>query len=184
MLAEFRVREDDVQAFADPGGAGAQAIINLAEVGFFAQPVPKDPGSVAASIKRVRRLASIDRTNAHPVTGELGAPHLYFLRTLRSQWQTAGHKYDESRLFWELRQYRQKPETAPDTPIKKFDDVVDPLRYLQLAHVEGAEFTVFDQAVMERAKLDPVSRKEAEQYDAMVKRLELEALRRRQLQRH
>jgi phage terminase large subunit-like protein len=184
MLAEFRVRESDIQAFADPGGAGAQAIINLAEVGFFAQPVPKDPGSVAASIKRLRRLASLDRLHPHPVTEKLGAPHIYFLRTLRSQWQTAGHKYDESRLFWELRQYRQKPDAAPDTPIKRFDDVVDPLRYLQLAHAEGAEFEVFDAAALERAKLDPLSRQEAEKYDRMVRQLEAESARRRQLSRH
>lgn len=184
MLFEHKVREDELMAFADPGGAGAQAIINLAEVGFFAQAVPKDPGSVAASIKRVRRLARLDPQRKHIVTGLSPAPALYFLRTLSSSWKSGDRILRESRLFWELRQYRQKPDAAPDTPMKKNDDCVDPLRYVQLAHADGAEAWQFDQNALERKRLDPLSRREAEKFDAMTKRMEEEHLRLRSLVRH
>jgi len=102
----------DVSIWADPGGAGAQAIINMAEVGLYAQPVPKDAGSVKASIERIRRQAWIDPGHHHPITGVRGAPRLYFLTSLRSEWELDGVRYAESRLMWELRQYRQKPNGA------------------------------------------------------------------------
>ena len=171
MLAEHKVRLDDVQCFADPGGAGSQAIINLAEVGIFASPVPKDPGSVAASIKRLRRLAHRDKDHLHPVTGESPAPRIYFLRSLSSRWTSGGQHYDESRLLWEVRQYRQKPRGAPDAPIKRFDDAADCLRYVMLAHAEGGDDIRMDANAIARAKLDPLSRKEAETFDKMVTEL-------------
>jgi phage terminase large subunit-like protein len=165
MLYEYGLRVTDVDVWADPGGAGKQAIYNLAEVGFDAAPVPKDAGSVAASIKRLRRAASIEKTHRHPVTGELGAPHVYFLRNLRSQWASGGKHYDESRLMWEFRQYRQRQNAAPDTPMKKNDDVVDCARYFELVHAVDPEPMKVDYSKIERMKLDRLSRREHEEFD-------------------
>lgn len=169
ILARRKLKQDEVPFFADPGGAGAQSILNLAECGVFCQAVPKDAGSVSASIKAIRRLAYIDPTHAHPVTGKLGAPRCYFLRSLRSAWTADGVDYKESRLMWELRQYRQK-ETAPvDTPIKLHDDVVDPLRYGRLVRpIPPVEVdTSLDEA---RRKLDALSKREASEFDVLVAR--------------
>ena len=118
--------------YADPGGAGAQAIINLSDSGIYAQAVPKDAGSVKASIELIRRAAYIDPMHSHPVTGVKGAPHVFFLKSLRSTWRVAGVDYNESRLMWELRQYRQKENAPPDTPIKELDDCTDCARYLEI----------------------------------------------------
>lgn len=174
MIAEFRrygCALDALEIYADPGGAGSQAIVNLAETGFFATPVPKDPGSVAASIKRLRRAAHVDPKHKHPVTGKLGAPHVYFLRSLESTWKSGGTLYTESRLLWELRQYRQKENAAPDTPVKQHDDLVDCARYVELAHPEGATPFKFDPEQQARAKLDPASQKEHSQFDRLIARL-------------
>jgi phage terminase large subunit-like protein len=168
MLAQFKVSVEDVQVFADPGGAGSQAIINLAETGFFATAVPKDPGSVGASIKRLRRAAHMDPRRRHPVTGKSPAPAVYFLRSLSSQWRAGATQYDESRLLWELRQYRQKDSSAPDTPIKRFDDLVDCARYVELAHADAAPFAM---TANPKAKLDPLSRLESDRFDTMLTRL-------------
>jgi hypothetical protein len=83
--------------------------------------------------------------------------------------------YDESRLMWELRQYRQKATTtggvaqAPDTPVKEYDDLVDCMRYLELVRpfAPKAEDTT---ALRERAKLDRLSRKASEEFDELVKK--------------
>jgi phage terminase large subunit-like protein len=154
---------------SDPGGAGAQAIVNLADHGIYARPVPKDAGSVKASIELVRRAAWIDPTHSHPVTGTEGAPHCYFLRSLRSQWKIAGVDYNESRLMWELRQYRQKEASPPDTPVKELDDVVDPMRYLELVRPYAPVY-VDTTEQRERAKLDRLSRKASEEFDDLVRR--------------
>lgn len=133
ILSGLRLKPNlDVGVWADPGGAGAQAIVNMAEVGLFAAAVPKDAGSVKASIERVRRQLWVNPGRLHPETGAQGAPGLYFLRSLRSQWRTDGVEYDESRLLWEIRQYRQKANGRPDEPVKEKDDCVDPLRYVAL----------------------------------------------------
>lgn len=133
MMARFQCRPD---VYADPGGAGAQAIVNVAEHGIFAAPVPKDAGSVKASIDLVNRAAWVDPWHPHPTDvnergfPKLGAPHAWFLPTLcTSSWD--GHM-NESRLIWELQRYRQKPGTPPGTPVKADDDLVDCLRYLEL----------------------------------------------------
>ena len=172
MLRQYHLQDRDVEVFADPGGAGSQAIINLGEVGFFAAPVPKGPGSVGASIKRWRRAAHIDPSHRHPVTGEKGAPHCYFLRSLESTWRSGGKIYHESRLLWELRQYRQRENAAPDTPIKQHDDLVDCGRYVELARMLPAEEAPDDELQKQRARLDAVSRHEAEQFDRMLQQLE------------
>ena len=158
-----------VGVYADPGGAGAQAIINMGETGLFAQPVPKDAGSVSASIKSIRRRLWVDPGHLHPVTKVQGAPHLYFLRGLRSRWKAEGQDYHDSRLMWEMRQYRQKDGSPPDTPIKALDDVCDPLRYLAL--VRPTASTVPTTTVSEqRRHLDQLSRREQTEFDATIKR--------------
>jgi phage terminase large subunit-like protein len=137
MWSGLKLAPDQVAVYADPGGAGAQAIVNLRDCGVFAAPVPKDAGSVKASIELIRRMAYLDPGLQHITSGAQGAPRLYFLRSLRSRWTEGGVAYDESRLLWELRQYRQKTKAAPDTPIKQRDDVVDPLRYVGLVRPWG-----------------------------------------------
>lgn len=172
MLDKFGISEHDVDCFADPGGAGKQAIINLAEVGFFAQPITKGPGSVSASIKRLRRHAYLDPLHVHPITGQLGAPRIYFLDSLMSYWSEGGIDYADSRLMWEFRQYRQLEGQAPDTPIKKFDDVVDCARYLELAHGEGPppREVITPEAVI-RSQLDEGSRRANDDFDNVISRL-------------
>lgn len=166
MLKLFNLKVDDVEVFADPGGAGGQAIINLAETGFYALPVEKGPGSVSATIKRLRRAATFDHDHYHPVAKDSNgrrispAPHAYFLRTLRSQWTVGGTSYDESRLLWELRQYRQKSGSAPDTPIKRNDDAVDCARYFEAVHADAPEWVPIKDQSMDKLKADPLSWKE------------------------
>lgn len=168
MMASLKlVPGRDVAVYADPGGAGAQSIINMSEVGLYAQPVPKDAGSVKASIERIRRAAWIDPGHRHPLTGAQGAPHLYFLRSLRSQWVLDGVAYDESRLMWELRQYRQKLGGKPDEPVKENDHLVDCLRYIALVRPYAAPLA--DTSVQRlRAGLDQASRHAHEEFDALV----------------
>ena len=176
ILRRFNLENDQgivgpsVGIFADPGGAGAQAIINLADYGIFAGPVKKDAGSVKASIELVRRAAWIDPTHKHPVTGVLGAPHVYFMRSLRSTWRVGGVEYHESRLMWELRQYRQKDNSPPDTPIKELDDVVDPMRYLELVR-PFSPIMVDRSSEIERIQLDRLSRKASTEFDDLVAKM-------------
>lgn len=181
----FRLKPGrDVTVYADPGGAGAQAIINLNELGVFAQAVPKDAGSVKASIERVRRAAWIDPAHRHPLAddqalkrssewghlfGLVGAPHCYFVVSLKSRWTLDGVEYDESRLMWELRQYRQKENGKPDEPVKEHDDLVDCARYVELVRPFKPALTDVT-AQRERAKLDKLSRKAAEEFDELVKK--------------
>lgn len=168
LLASLNLRPGrDVACYADPGGAGAQAIINMAEVDLPCQPVPKDAGSVKASIERIRRGAWIDPGHVHPLTGAKGAPHLYFLTSLRSQWTVDGVQYSESRLMWELRQYRQKEGGKPDEPVKEKDDVTDCLRYLALVR-PYAPTPVDLSEQRARAGLDKVSQRANEEFDELV----------------
>ena len=167
QIDDHGVQSPLLGVFADPGGAGKQAIINLSDVGIYAQPVEKGPGSVKASIDLIRRAAWIDPNHKHPVTGKKGAPHVFFLRSLRSQWKMAGVEYNESRLMWELRQYRQKENSPPDTPIKELDDVTDCARYLELVRPYAPVLVDADQ----RAQIDNLSRRASEEFDDLVKRV-------------
>lgn len=174
LLEPWQLSPGDVQTWADPGGAGAQAIINLAEGGIFATAVRKDAGSVSASIKRLRGAAFIDPSHRHPVTKEFGAPRVYFIRWneytrrgLNSEWTEGRTTYTESRLCYELRQYRQKEESPPDTPVKEKDDLVDTARYAEIARAIEPDQPSEDEKEKERSSLDAASREEAEAWDAL-----------------
>jgi hypothetical protein len=175
ILKRFGLEKDgnvlpSVGVYADPGGAGAQAIINLSDYKIYAQAVKKDAGSVKASIELIRRAAWIDPTHRHPVTDKLGAPYVYFLRTLRSTWRVSGLEYTESRLMWEMRQYRQKDNSPPDTPIKELDDVTDCARYVELVR-PFAPIAVDRTEQDARGKLDNASRHASEEFDDLVKKV-------------
>jgi len=165
MLAQWHCQNADLAA--DPGGAGAQSIINMAEQGLFFRAVPKDAGSVKASIDLLLRAAWKDPTHRHPVTGHLGAPHLYFCGTLwKSAWQ--GHVND-SRLVWEVQRYRQKPNSPPGTPIKLDDDLMDCARYVELIRpFAPAEPDI--ETVKLKAKLDDISWREREESEKILDR--------------
>lgn len=179
LLAPYGLRVDDVQIFVDPGGAGAQAMLNLAELGLHGAAIRKDPGSVAASIKRLRGAAYIDPTHRHPVTGVLGAPRVYFVRWnpqtrrgLRSEWTINNVRYTESRCMWEFRQYRQEEESAPDTPVKILDDVVDCARYFELSRQMEPRVNTTDEREAQRAHLDTLSRTESKAIDDLADKAE------------
>jgi hypothetical protein len=163
MLAQYHAQNAAV--FADPGGSGAQSILNMAERGIYAAPVPKDAGSVKASIDLISRAAWKDPWHLHPIamhpeTGRriLGAPHIYFCGSLfTSNWE--GHTND-SRLIWELQRYRQKPNSPYGTPIKEDDDCVDPLRYVYLARPFAPMEPDMSKAHLQET-LDPLSYREA-----------------------
>ena len=179
MLAPWDLRVEEVQVFVDPGGAGAQAMLNLAEYGIMGAAVRKDAGSVAASVKRLRGAAWVDPSHPHPVTGVLGAPRVYFVRWnpltrrgLRSEWIINNIRYAESRLQWELRQYRQEEEAPPDTPVKALDDVVDCARYFELARQMEPTIQVADERAKARMHLDELSRTEAKSFDEISDKAE------------
>ncbi|KKL24421.1 hypothetical protein LCGC14_2415520, partial [marine sediment metagenome] len=138
MLNARKLRPQDVSMFADPGGAGAQAIVNLSDHGIYCRAVKKDAGSVKTSIEVIRRAATPDPMHSHPTAKTddgkpvMGAPYTYFLTSLHSEWEADGVEFRESRLMWELRQYRQKLKMPPDTPLKEKDDLVDCMRYVEL----------------------------------------------------
>lgn len=169
LLATFNLSAFEVGFYADPGGAGSQSIINMSDHGIYCQPVAKDAGSVKASIDQIRGMAFVDPTHHHPVTGKLGAPRVYFLRSLVSTWREYGTEMHESRLMWEFRRYRQKEDAAPGTPIKEHDDVVDCARYLELVRPYTAPPDPADPNE-ERARLDSLSRQAHDSYDEAVDR--------------
>lgn len=174
IFTRFQLPEEQVAIYGDPGGAGAQALLNLADCGLYAEPVPKGPGSVKANIEMIRRALWPDPARKHPVTGTLGSPALYFLRSLQSTWSQDGVEYQESRLLWELRQYRQKEGAPPDTPVKEKDDVTDCLAYSYAVrpYTPATDAPVWGVPVVEKPKsTDPLSQKAAEDYQRIVTRL-------------
>ena len=103
-----------VLRYADPGSAGAQATIDLTDAGIPFMVMPKGAGSVSASIKALRNLAAIDPKHVHPITGDKGAPRVYFYRP--GLCPGGG----ESQLAKQIGQARQTddPSAPPDTPHK------------------------------------------------------------------
>ena len=71
--------------------------------------------------------------------------------------------------MWGLRQYRQKENSPPDTPIKELDDVTDCARYLEI--VRPFAPTYEDRAeIEERKQLDPISRKATDEFDELAEK--------------
>jgi len=168
ILARFHC--PNAQCFADPGGAGAQSIINMAETGVFFAPVPKDAGSVKASIDVVKRMAWVDPGHWHPTDMDergrrkLGAPRMYFVGSLwTSHWD--GHQND-SRLVWELQRYRWQ-QNQPFKPVKADDDATDCLRYLALVRPFQAEEPDNRKARL-RETLDGLSYREAKDSEGVM----------------
>lgn len=126
-----------VQRYADPGGAGAHAQVNLQYHGLAFQNVQKGAGSVSRSIKKLRGRTWFDPTHHHPITGKKGAPRVYFYRPglLREVTDpNSGVTTRRSLLVEQLSQARQseKKSDAPDTPhkdIKNRLDLFDVARY-------------------------------------------------------
>lgn len=127
-----------VYRFADPGSAGAHAIVNLASYGVYFTAIEKPSGSVSTSIKRLRGMTAIDPDHIHPLTGVKGAPRVYFYRPgLVKKWIEAGIQMSGSPLCDQLSMARQssKETDPPDTPHKTIRnrlDLWDCARYMAL----------------------------------------------------
>lgn len=126
-----------VQKYADPGSAGAQAIVDLADLGLFFVPMPKGAGSVAQSIKTLRGMTWIDPMHHHPITGDRGAPRVYFYRPglLNEKLDDKGRRHLVCHLAEQLSSARQtdNESAAPDTPHKDIRsklDLFDCARYI------------------------------------------------------
>jgi phage terminase large subunit-like protein len=126
-----------MREFADFGAAGKMATneINKAH-GFRFQSVVKGKGSVEESIKVLRAWSVPQAKRVHPITGERGAPQMYFYRPgLIEKLERNGREVMGSRLVDELSRARQTEtdHAKPETPHKtqKFSlDLFDCARYL------------------------------------------------------
>jgi hypothetical protein len=139
------VRDATLMRYADPGGAGAHSIVNLSKLGLPFLSIDKPAGSVSTSIKKLRGMTYIDPGHAHPLTGELGAPRIYFYRPgLLHETFVEGRKLVGSQLCEQLSLARQseKETDAPDTPhkdIKNKLDLFDCARYMALIASSSAD---------------------------------------------
>jgi len=122
---------------ADPGSAGAHSMVNLADHGLMFDNVKKGAGSVGQGYKHLRSASWVDPLHRHPITGNMGAPRLYFYRPgCVSSWTDGrNQKHRSCRVADQLSQARQtdNPNAPPDTPHKSVRsklDLVDCLRYL------------------------------------------------------
>jgi len=126
---EKRYANGPVARYADPGSAGAQSIVNMADSGLVFQNVPKGAGSVSRSVKALRGLAHVDKDHAHPVTGARGAPRVYFYRPgMRSTVEDGtGRSYIGCLLAQQITQARQtdNENAPPDTPHKDVRSKLD-----------------------------------------------------------
>ena len=69
--------------------------------------------------------------------------------------------------MWELRQYRQKENAPPDTPIKELDDCTDCARYLEIVRPFSPVYE--DRAEIDkREQLDPLSRKASDEFEELA----------------
>lgn len=118
-----------VNRYADPGSAGAQSIINLADSGLYFQAVPKGAGSVSASVKKLRGRTYVDKNHAHPITGAMGAPRVYFYRPgmLSEREDAMGRMSMTCALAEQINQARQtdNENAPPDTPHKDIRSKLD-----------------------------------------------------------
>lgn len=134
-----------VRRMADPGSAGAQSIVNMGDYGLFFETMEKGAGSVSESIKRLRSLAWVDPEHRHPITGQMGAPRVYFYRpTLIKKWQAEGSGPGQEtwnigcKLTDQISMARQtdNENAPPDTPHKSHRsklDLFDCARYTAMA---------------------------------------------------
>lgn len=126
---ERRWATGPVARYADPGSAGAQSIVNLADSDLYFETMPKGAGSVSASVKRLRGLTYVDPRHAHPITGQMGAPRVYFYRPglLNMSVDEHGRKFMGCELASQISQARQTDNTnAPaDTPHKDIRSKLD-----------------------------------------------------------
>lgn len=127
-----------VQRYGDYGSAGAQSMVDLADFGLAFNNVDKGAGSVSASVKRLRGLAFKDPAHAHPITGELGAPRIYFYRPgMVKEYAVKDQKLIGCRTADQIGQARQTDNRAagPDTPHKDVRsklDLFDCVRYMAM----------------------------------------------------
>lgn len=143
---EKRYATGPVERFADTGSAGAQNIVDMADFGMAFNPMPKGQGSVSASVKRLRSMVWPDPNHAHPITGKLGAPRLYFYRPgMVRTWEEKGVKTRGCRTADQISQARQtdNQNAPPDTPHKDIRsklDLFDCARYMgQIANATPTE---------------------------------------------
>lgn len=133
---ERRHATGPVQRFADTGSAGAQSIVDQSDFGMLFSPMPKGAGSVGASVKRLRGLAWVDPLHVHPITGQLGAPRIYFYRPgMVSTYEDKGRTIRGCRTADQIGQARQTDNRSapPDTPHKDIRsklDLFDCVRYM------------------------------------------------------
>lgn len=126
--------------YADMGAAGKYATCELHAEGLPFQPVPKGPDSVPRSIKMLRGLTIPDPVHVHPITGERGAPRIYFYRPeLKEKYEIDGMEVVGSRLIDEMGSARQTDDddARPETPHKTQKhslDLFDCVRYLMLVY--------------------------------------------------
>jgi hypothetical protein len=123
-----------VDEYADPGSAGAQSMIDLNDLGHNFEAVKKGQGSVSRSIKQLRGLAWKDPEHYHPITGEKGAPRIYFYRKgLVRQRTESGIVVHNPRVADQISAARQREDSPPDTPDKDSTqklDLFDCVRYI------------------------------------------------------
>ena len=134
-----------VDHYADPGSAGAQSMVNLADSGLFFQNVPKGAGSVSHSVKKMRGRTYMDPEHAHPISGKTPAPRLYFYRPgmVSEQKDSMGRMVMTCRLAEQINQARQtdNENAPPDTPHKDIRsklDLFDCARYAAVIASEHA----------------------------------------------
>jgi phage terminase large subunit-like protein len=131
-----------VEEMADPGSAGAQSIIDLNDLGHNFEAVKKGQGSVSRSIKQLRGLAWKDPKHVHPITGELGAPRIYFYRKGLVVPRVENNLIiSNPRIAEQISSARQREDSPPDTPdkdsVQKLD-LFDCIRYIaDVAQVFG-----------------------------------------------
>jgi len=118
-----------VRRVADPGSAGAHSIVNMQDLGLMFETMEKGAGSVGESIKKLRSLAWVDPDHYHPITGEKGAPRIFFYRPgIVSRWKDSNGRLNiECRLANQISLARQtdNPNAPPDTPHKSVRSKLD-----------------------------------------------------------
>jgi phage terminase large subunit-like protein len=123
-----------VEEWADPGSAGAQSMIDLNDLGHDFEAVKKGQGSVSRTIKQLRGLAWVDPEHKHPLTGEPGAPRIYFYsKGLVVERIENGLIIRNPKIAEQISSARQKEDSPPDTPDKDSTqklDLFDCARYI------------------------------------------------------